>query len=173
MKLSKREKLALAAVAVVVVLFLFAQYGVTPFLERRDRLERSLAVKTDMLRQMRALSAEYESGRKASAAAKARFAAREGGFTLYSFLDRLSGKVGVKAKVAYMKPSSTADREGQFKVTKVEMKLKGVTLAQITSYLHLVETSKNMVFVRRLSLVKAGKRGDSIDATLLVETYEI
>jgi len=52
------------------------------------------------------------------------------------------------------------------------MKLQGLTLQQLTSYLHMVETSKNMVNIKRLSISKTGKIENLIDAVLQVETAE-
>jgi len=52
------------------------------------------------------------------------------------------------------------------------MKLQGLTLQQLTSYVHMVETSKNMVNIKRLSISKTGKQAGFIDAVLQVETAE-
>jgi general secretion pathway protein M len=52
------------------------------------------------------------------------------------------------------------------------MKFKGLTLQQLTTYLHMVETSKNMVNIKRLSISKTGKQEGFVDAVLQVETVE-
>ncbi len=53
------------------------------------------------------------------------------------------------------------------------MKLQGLSMKQLSPYLYKVETSKNSVFVRRLSITKKGKEEGFIDVILQVETYEI
>jgi general secretion pathway protein M len=54
----------------------------------------------------------------------------------------------------------------------VEMKLDGITLKQLTTYLHGVETSKNMVDVKRISISKKDKKQRLLTAVLQVETVE-
>jgi general secretion pathway protein M len=71
-----------------------------------------------------------------------------------------------------MKPSTTVQKNSPYKVSQVEMKLQGLTLQQLTTYLYMVETSKNMIYVKRLSIVKTGKQEGFIDAVLQVETVE-
>ena len=53
------------------------------------------------------------------------------------------------------------------------MKLQTITMEQLTTYLYKVETSKNEVNVKRISIAKAGKQAGYIDAVLQVETFEI
>jgi hypothetical protein len=53
------------------------------------------------------------------------------------------------------------------------MKLQAVTMKQLAAYIHRVETSNNMVTVKRLSISKKGKQEGFINAVLQVETIEI
>jgi hypothetical protein len=53
------------------------------------------------------------------------------------------------------------------------MKLDNVTLEQLTFYLHMVETSENMVSINRISISKAGKQESYLTAIFQVETFEI
>jgi general secretion pathway protein M len=71
-----------------------------------------------------------------------------------------------------MKPSTTVQKNSSYKISQVEMKLQSITLQQLTAYLHMVETSKNMVNIKRLSISKTGKQEDYINAVLQVETFE-
>lgn len=72
-----------------------------------------------------------------------------------------------------MKPSTSVQKDSPFKISQVEMKLKGLTLEQLISYLYNVETSKNMITIKKLSISKTGKQEGFIDAVLQVETTEI
>jgi len=121
---------------------------------------------------MTALQSEYNTIKKRTELSKSNFAKRDTGFTLFSFLDKLTGKAGIKNHVTYMKPSTSVQKNSPFKISQVEMKLQGLTLQQLTSYLHMVETSKNMVNIKRLSISKTGKLENLIDAVLQVETAE-
>ena len=72
-----------------------------------------------------------------------------------------------------MKPSTSAQKNSPYKISQVEMKLQGITLRQLTTYLHMVELSKNMVYIKKLSILKTGKPKGFVDAVLQVETTEM
>ena len=71
-----------------------------------------------------------------------------------------------------MKPSTSVQKDSPYKISQVEMKLQSLTLEQLTTYLHMIETSKNMVYIKRLSILKTGKQEGFIDAVIQVETVE-
>ena len=171
-KLTRREKYSLYALSSVICLFVVFQFLVFPSLDKRERLKRTLQAKIDILEKMTALQSEYNTIEKRTELSKSRFAGRDTGFTLFSFLDKLTGKAGIKNHVTYMKPSTSVQKNSPFKISQVEMKLQSLTLQQLTSYLHMVETSNNMVNIKRLSISKTGKQEDLIDAVLQVETVE-
>jgi len=173
MKLSKREKYAIYAVAVALCLFVAVQFIVFPFIDKRQFLRRNVQAKTRILGNMMALKSEYEAITRKAHQSKIRFSKREKGFTLFSFLDKLAGDSGVKDHITYMKPSSSVQKNSQLKLSKVEMKLQAVTIKQLAAYMHRVETSKNMVSIKRLSISKPGKQEGFINAVLQVETFEI
>ena len=171
-KLTKREKYAIYALSGAVLLFILIQFLVFPSIDKRKRLKRTLQVKEGVLLEMINLKSDYDALEKRTNLAKVRFENREKGFTLFSFLDRLTGKARIKEYVTYMKPSTTVQKNNSYKISQVEMKFKGLTLEQLTTYLHMVETSKNMVNIERLSISKTGKQEGFVDAVLQVETVE-
>ncbi|MDH4205967.1 MAG: hypothetical protein OEV45_10600 [Desulfobacteraceae bacterium] len=171
-KLTKREKYAIYALSGAILLFILIQFIVFPSIDKRKRLKRTLQVKEDALLEMIALKSDYNAIEKRTNLAKVRFENREKGFTLFSFLDSLTGKARIKEYVTYMKPSTTVQKDNSYKISQVEMKLKGLTLQQLTTYLHMVETSKNMVYIKRLSISKTGEQESFVDVVLQVETVE-
>ena len=171
-KLARREKYSIYVLSGVICLFVVFQFLVFPSLDKRERLKRILQAKTDILEKMTVLQSEYNMIKKRTELSKSRFEKRDAGFTLFSFLDKLTGKAGIKNHVTYMKPSTSVQKNSPFKISQVEMKLQGLTLQQLTSYLHMVETSNNMVNIKRLSISKTGKIENLIDAVLQVETAE-
>ncbi len=86
---------------------------------------------------------------------------------------RVAGQTGVKEHITYMKPSISGQKENSYKISSVEMKLQAVSMAQLTAYLYMVETSRNMVRIKRISISKTGKHEGFIDAVLQVETLVI
>ena len=175
MKLNRREKFSIYTAAVALFVFVLVQFYVFPLIDMRKRLKSNIRIKTHMLGQMLALQSEYEAITRKARLSNSRVAKRQKGFTLFSFLDMLAGETKVKDHITYMKPSTSTQKNSPIKISKVEMKLQAITVKQLAAYLHRVETSKNIVTVKRLSISKTGKEKEEgfIDAVLQVETFEI
>jgi len=71
-----------------------------------------------------------------------------------------------------MKPTSTKQKDAPYSLSLVEMKLNGITMEQITRFLYRIETSQNMIHVRRLSLNKKEEKEGLLNVILQVETFE-
>jgi len=172
-RLSRREKISVSIASILVGIIVFVQFILFPVLDEKTRLERTVQTKTDALKEIQRLKADYQSLVKSAEQFKRQTAARPEGFTLFAFLDKLAGDTGIKNNIAYMKPSSTTQKNMPYKISVVEMKLQDVTLEQLTRYLYGMETSPNMVTLRRASFIKKGDNGGTIDAVLQVETIQV
>lgn len=172
-KLSKREKYSIYLIVGFICLFVFFQFILFPFIDERNLLKRTIKVKTKILKEMIVLKSEYDMIKKKSGLSKNLIAKRKKGFTLFSFLDKNTGEAGIKDHISYMKPSSSVQKNSKYKISLVEMKLQAITLEQLTTYLYKIETSKNNVFIKRISITKTGKQEQFINAVLHVETIEI
>ncbi len=171
--MNKRERHAIMLAAGVIGIFLIVTFIVEPFLSKRDELKKSLHAKVVMLEQMRQLQSEYGTLTQKAEVSKALFSRRQKGFKLFSFLDQLAGEAGIKDQITYMKPSTKVQQNSAYKISRVEMKLDAITLKQLTTYLYGVETSKNMVDIKRISISKKDKKQELLTAVLQVETVEI
>ena len=172
-KLNKRERYGIMVAAGVVGIFIIAIFIVQPLISKTDRLRKNLQNKALELEQMRQLQSEYASLTQTTKISKSKFLGRQKGFTLFSFLDRLAGDAGIKDRISYMKPSKKVQKNSPYKISRVEMKLEAITLEQLTTYLYGVETSKNMVDIKKISISKKDKKQGLITAVLQVETLEI
>jgi len=172
-KMNKRERYAIMLAAGVIGIFLIVTFIVEPFLSKADELKKSLHAKAVMLEQMRQLQSEYGTLTQKAEVSKALFSRRQKGFKLFSFLDQLAGEAGIKDQITYMKPSTKVQLNSPYKISRVEMKLDAITLKQLTTYLYGVETSKNMVDIKRISISKKDKKQGFLTAVLQVETVEI
>ncbi len=172
-KLNKRERYAIMMGVGVVGIFLIVQFIIEPIFSKTEQKKKNLQTKSVMLEQMRQWQAEYDALTQKANVSKSRFRKRQKGFTLYSFLDRLAGEAGIKDRISYMKPSKKVQKNSPYKLSRVEMKLEAITLEQLTNYLYGVETSKNMVDIKKISISKKDKKQGLITAVLQVETVEI
>ena len=156
----------------IIGIFLIVTLVVEPFFANMDRLEKNLQNKEVMLEQMRQLQSEYATLTQKEKISKSLFSRRKKGFKLYPFLGQLAGEAGIKDNITYMKPSTKVQQNSPYKISRVEMKLDAITLKQLTNYLYGVETSKNMVEVKRISISKKDRKQGLLTAVLQVETVE-
>jgi general secretion pathway protein M len=171
--LNKRERLGMMLATGVIGIFLITVFIVEPCLGRAANVRNSLKTKAEMLAEMQQWQSEYVALTQQTKISKSRFQRRQKGFTLFSFLDRLAGTSGIKDRISYMKPSKTVQKNSPYKISRVEMKVEAITLEQLTNYLYSVETSKNMVDVKKISISKKDKKQGLLTAILQVETVEI
>jgi general secretion pathway protein M len=171
-KLNRREKYIIYAAGCVIGLLILVHFVVTPFFESRKQMQRSLQTKKGELEEMRRLQSEHAALKGKLQVSKTRFNKREKGFTLYSFLNQLAGQTGIKDRISYMKPTKTIQKNSKYKISRVEMKLDSITLEQLAKYLYSVETSKNVVMVKKVSISKKEKKQGLINVILQVETME-
>lgn len=172
LRMNRRERYSVVFAGVLILAVIVYQFGISPFLEKKNLFERQLISKKEALVQVTRLKSEYESILNKNENLKKIYSQREKTFTLFAFLEKLAVKAGVDANIDYMKPSSSLDKVSKIELSRVEMKLKGIKLSQLMSYLYLVETSKNVVFVKRLAISMDGKNGGTISAVLHVETVK-
>lgn len=172
LNLNKREKIVVTGAAVFLTLFFLIQFIIMPVFEKRNNLRLQVAQKNDALLDMKILRAEYMTMQEKLESSQQGLKKRTPDFTLFSFLDRLAGQTNLKDHIAYMKPSTSVKEDSGLKISRVELKLQEVTIKDLTSYLFQVETSENMVIVRRLSITKTGKDSGFVTVVLQVETFE-
>ena len=171
--LNKRERNGIMLAAAVMVIFLMAVLVVEPLMSRTAARKSSLQTKAGMLGEMQRFISEYNALNQQATVSKSYFQGRQKGFSLYSFMDRLAGESGIKDQITRMKPTKTVQKNSPYKISRVEMKLEAITLEQLTNYLYGVETSNNMVDIKKISISKKDKTQGLLTAVLQVETVEL
>ena len=170
--LQRREKIAIAAACAALLLFLILQLIIFPIMNRRTRLSKAIITKTSNLQEIHSLKAEYQSKSRSSVDMERRLKRRQDTFTLFSLIDRLAGKSGIKGNIIYMKPSTANIKNSSLKLSTVEMKLNSLTMEQLTTFLHGVENIRNVVWIKRITLSKGDKNQDLLNVVLQVETFQ-
>ena len=171
-KLNRREKYIIYGAGCLIGLLIIVHFVITPLIENKNQMQRSLQTKKTELEEMRRLQAEYSALQQNLQQSQASIGKREKGFTLYSFMNQLAGQTGIKDRISYIKPTNTVQKNSEYRISRVEMKLDGITLEQLTSYLYGIETSANMVMVKKLSISKKEKNDSFVNVILQVETLE-
>ncbi|MBU1170455.1 MAG: type II secretion system protein M [Proteobacteria bacterium] len=171
-QMSNREKYFVGFAASLITVFVVYQFMITPFMDGKERKKRLITEKKLQLDEMRELGDEYRALVEKTRSIQAMSGDKDMNFTLFSFLEKLSGSTGVKENISYMKPSTTVQKDTQVELSLVEMKLQNVDLKKLVQFLYEVETSPNGVFIRGISLTKTGKDKKLLTAILQIETVK-
>ena len=134
-------------------------------------IKRWIVAKRSGLKEIVKLRAEYESYKKGADRIQHFLRRREKSFTLFSFLEQAAGKAKVKDHIKYMKPSASRI-SSRFKEATVEMKLDRINLKQLVDYLYLIESPKNVVSIKRISIKDSKSAPGYLDAVMQVLTIE-
>ena len=171
LKLSNREKYYVGGGLFLLVLFLVVQLALIPFIDAKERARRSVTANEKILQEMYSLSADYKALQGGSLNIKQALSQRPKDFTLFSFLEKQAGKAGVKPNIKYMKPSTSVET-GPYQESSVEMKIEKITLKQLVEYLHLVESRKYPVSVKRISVKQTKGAEEYLTALVHLITYQ-
>ncbi len=170
MKINKRDKYLVIGTACFVVITLVVLFVIMPFFENRKRLQQGIIARENGIRELNMLRAEYQSYQQGSQSLKQIIAARDKGFTLFSFLEKEAGSAAVKSNIKYMKPSVLSGK-GPYREAQVEMKLEGISLKQFTEYMQKIESTENVVNIKRISVQPDRKNAGFLDVVMQVITY--
>ncbi len=170
-RISRRDRLVLAAGVAFVLLFLVLQFAVFPLLDGRQRLRKGITARQEGLAEMSTLQARYRELHGKANSLQDQLEAREGDFSLFSFLEQKAAEAAVKEHIAYMKPSATAD-DGPFKQVLVEMKLQAITLQQLVDFLKLVEAPDKIVALKRVSIQENKKDAGTLNVIMQVVSLD-
>jgi general secretion pathway protein M len=171
MKLARREKYFVFGAVLSIAAFLLLEFLVFPSFEAMKRVQRGVEAKENALKEITRLSSEYQRYRRGSQDLQQALARRKGGFTLFSFLEKAAGDVGIKEYIKYMKPS-TSTGPGPYKELLVEMKLEAIALSQLVDYLYKIEAPENLVTVKRISIKETKGKSGYLDTILQVMTFQ-
>jgi general secretion pathway protein M len=85
-------------------------------------------------------------------------------------MNRLADETGIKGNIKSMKPTTSEQKDSPYKISRVDMRLESVTLAQLTNYLHRVETSTGAISIRKMVITKKDDTENLLSVILQVET---
>jgi general secretion pathway protein M len=171
-KLQPRERKIVAAAGVVALVLLVLQVIVFPMIDSGAKFRQQIVAKKSDLREIQTLKNEYEKLTSGGRDIDSDMKRRPKGFTLFSFLDGLAGRGGIKQNIVYMKPSTANIKNSAYTLSIVEVKAQSLTMAQLVTFLHGIENSVERVWVKRMSIAKDEGSAGLLTSVLQVETYQ-
>lgn len=171
-QMNSREKYVVGFGSVVVVSIIVFQFIISPFIDGRKAREKQILQLEKQISEMRALKTEYEQLTAGGLKTSQRTGRVNKDFTLFSFLEKLSGTTKIKDNISYMKPSTSTSKETNAQLSLVKIKFNQIVMEQLINFLHGVETSPHMIFVRGISISRAGKDNKFLNVVLQLETVK-
>jgi Tfp pilus assembly protein PilO len=169
-----RQGMLLSLAGVVVIGLLYTLLVVSPALSRQRTLKEYASRKQTDLASMLEMKAQWESFQKARAEAEGILRQRGEGFTLLTFLERVSREAGIEKKIRYMKPLSFQEKDEAYKAEGIEMQLEDIDTQRMVDFLLRIEHSNNLLVVERMKVRPVSKGTERLlELTLQVKTYRL
>lgn len=170
MKVGDREKRVIIWGGVAIALVLFFQFGISPALERMKTLDRLVMQKEREVQEMQGLRETYLARKTVMEEVNRSLNRRGQEFAIFSFLEDLANKTGIKSNIMYMKPALSTSGD-LFRESSVEMKLEGIALPALIQYLFEIERAPQLLRIRRLHVKPRAANPDMLDVTVQVATF--
>ncbi len=170
MKMSPRERLLVAAAAILVVVFVAGNFVVVPLVSQLRLLDHKVAQKREELAAFADLERRYLELEGRATAFEKRVTHHASGFSLFVELEGIAKRVGVRDKIGSFKPQEHT--AGDYREQTVEVDLKGLTLEELGRFLSGIESSREAIYVKRAEISRqvGGQGPPLLRAHLVVGT---
>ena len=170
MRITRRQLIWMAA-SMMVILAL-SQWLVRPLIGRRNKLASNIQRSEERMQELVHLERVYRQMQSENARVEKNLRERKRDFTLFTFLEGLAGREGVKRQIEFMRPS-VKQLGGMHQEEQVEMRLKGVSLERLIPYLYHIEAAPEQVRIRRLTIRPNQRDQSQLEVTLVVVTRKL
>jgi len=167
--LSGREQALVAATGGVAVILLLFAAVVNPVLSARANAESERESATQQYEATVRLARDYQEVAARLAVVERKIQATRGSTNLLTLLENLAQGAGVK--IDKMQERSSPDND-RYRETRVEVSLTKVTLTQVTSFLHSIESSNQPMTVKNLRMRSRQDQSKLLDVDFSVSTFE-
>jgi len=169
MQLMKREKAIVACGAGLLAMLVVVQFVVRPARERISTLRRVVADKRDVLAQIQAKGQDYRNLETQVAQLRSMVVPQQESRRILSTLERIREECGLPQQTLSLKPT-TAAIDDKYQQTVVEVRLEGVTLAQIVAFLNRLDALVLAGGIRSLEVRRADRDPGLLRATVQLTT---
>ncbi len=166
--LARREKAIVAAAVGLSLLTLVWTAFVSPLLAARADAAARAEAATQQAQAVAALRVRYDEVKQRLSGVERRIPAGPQA-ELFSTLETLAQQSAVK--VDAMEPR-TAPANEDYRETKVQVTLGGVTLPQVVAYLHKIESAPQLLSVKSLRLRTRADQPELLEVSFTVSSFE-
>ncbi|MDO9042190.1 MAG: type II secretion system protein GspM [Desulfocapsaceae bacterium] len=169
-KLEKREKSVVVVGAIFLVCFALFHFTVSPLLQARQQTQKALIQKKEDIKKIRQLQEEYRHRQNQAVNIQNRLQKRSPSFTLFSFIEERATKAKVKQQINSMTPS-TSEGDGPLQEARVDLKLEKISLPQLVDFLQQIESTDDVVAIKRISIQENSKEEGLLDVVMQIITF--
>jgi general secretion pathway protein M len=167
MRLDQKRLLWIAATLVLVLAV--SQWLVRPILRRNDQLATNIQRSEERLQNLIRLEHRYREMLANSARLEQYQEKRQKDFNLFTFLEGIASREGLKRQIEFMRPSVRELSDTQ-QEEQVEMRLKDISLSRLIPYLYHIETAPEQVRIKRLTIRMRKLDSSQLEVSLVVVT---
>lgn len=166
--LSSRERTLVAAAGGLFLALVLVLGVVNPLISASSRASSRVEAAEEELRAVQLLRSRYDEvhARMASVEERIRSGPRGEIFTTLESLARASA-----VTVDSMEPR-TSPANDDYRETKVQVILRGVTLAQTVNYLQRIESAPQLLSIKSLRIRTRSDKPELLDVTFMVSSFE-
>ena len=170
--LQRREQILVVGAGILVFVAVLFTFVIDPILARAANLDRRIAAAARQLAELHTLHNDYRHQKQIVDRIDAQLRRQRRNFAILSHLEQVAGQTGIQDKIQSMNtvasPPNTAYREDS-----VEVRMEGVTLTQLTEYLHRVESSPQVVRIKRLQVSPTRENRQLLSARFRVSVFSL
>lgn len=167
-RLSSRERLLVSLVGLLFA-FVFALLAVVnPLLSASERAGERASASERELAAVTRMRAELDDIQGRLSTVERRIRESPGG-NIFTTLESLASQSGLK--VDSMEPQTVPSSE-EYRETKVQVSLKGVSLAQLANYLHGIESAPQLLSIKSLRIRTRPDQSGLLDVNFSVSSFE-
>jgi type II secretory pathway component PulM len=167
--LSSREQVLVAGAGASVLVALIVFALVMPFMSLADGAEQRVGTAEQQLLTMIRLQREYNEIQSRLGSVEQRIQNQSGAQNIRTLLETLAKESAVRIEAM---EERQAGKNDHYIETKVEVKLKNVTLNQMVKYLHNIESSQSQLSVKSLRVRAKTDKSQLLDVTFSVSSFE-
>ncbi len=162
--LETRERNILIAGLTFVFFFVLINFIAVPVYNYKKDLEVQIKFNVYQSTEIIALGEQYK---KITGNLEKSFTYSKKNINIFSFLDALTRKTGIKDKVDYMKPSTESYEN--YTIEKVEIKISNINMKDLVSFIFSIESGSEKIRIKALKISRSDKSG-TISSTIQTET---
>ena len=166
--LSANERLLVSVAGGLLLVALLWFGGVMPLLAAARNAAQRAETAEQQVEMVRALRTRFDEVNGRLGSVEARITSGPQG-EIFTTLEQMAAQSAMK--IDSMEPR-TAPASAEYRETKVQVSLKGVTLAQVVGFLSRIDTAPQMLSVKSLRIRTRADKQDLLDVTFTVSSFE-